>query len=98
MDVMGLQNLVKGWHARARREADPISKFVFLWFCFNAWLSYESDKDRDDEMIKWLKGRPAGSGLVSSFEAGTASDVFRAQLQTLANLSPIESTRRHARP
>jgi hypothetical protein len=58
MEEQEVRSLVKGWHQRARREADLTSKFVFLWVCFNARLAHESDTDR--EMIKWLtdRGRP----------------------------------------
>jgi hypothetical protein len=39
-------------------ERDSVSRFVFLWFCFNAWLGYESDQDVDAEMLRWLKTAP----------------------------------------
>ena len=47
MDENKVRNLVKGWHQRSRAEGDPTSKFVFLWFCFNAWLAFESEEDTD---------------------------------------------------
>lgn len=68
MEELEVRSLVKGWHQRARLEADLISKSVFLWFCFNAWLAFESEEDADREMIRWLTGpRAAASQLRASF-------------------------------
>jgi hypothetical protein len=95
MDEPAIQDLVKGWYQRSRRERDFTAKFVFLWVCFNARLSYESDMDGDQAMLRWLKSaRPSRSQLVSSFEMAAASDVFRNHLRALVGLSPIHSTRR----
>ena len=96
MEEQQIQSLVTGWHQRARRERnDPISQFVFLWICFNAWLSYESGLDADAAMLSWLKGAARErSQLVTSFDLATASDTFRTNLRALAGLSPIHGTRR----
>lgn len=68
MEELEVRSLVKGWHQRARRERDPTSRFVFLWFCFNAWLAYESEEDTDREMLNWLvESRAAESQLRASF-------------------------------
>jgi hypothetical protein len=96
MDEEQIQALVKSWHARSTREGDPVSKFVFLWFCFNARLSYESGKDHDRQMINWLKtASPASSALRRSYDQAMASEVFRRDLQTLVDNSPIHGTRRN---
>lgn len=93
MEEIEVRNLVEGWHQRARREADHISKFVFLWFCFNAWLAYESGEDTDREMINWLvRPQAATSRLRAGFDVASRSDVFVGCLKTLADLSPITST------
>lgn len=60
-----VQRLVIEWHERSRWERDPTSKFVFLWFCFNAWLAFESDEVTDRRMINWLKG---GGGARSTLK------------------------------
>jgi hypothetical protein len=67
MEDRELHNLIKGWYARSRRESDPLSKFVFLWFCFNAVLAYESGEDRDRDMLEWLKRQPSGSRLMMGY-------------------------------
>jgi hypothetical protein len=98
MEELEVRSLVKGWHQRTRREADLISRFVFLWFCFNAWLTYESEEDTDREMIKWLAGpRASASQLRASFDLASKSDVFVGYLKALAGLSPISSTGRRRR-
>jgi hypothetical protein len=75
MDEVEVRSLVKGWHQRARQEVDLVSKFVFLWFCFNAWLAHESEEDTDREMIKWLVGpRAAASQLRGSFDRFEVAD------------------------
>lgn len=95
MDEHTVRSLVKGWHARALQEEDPITRFVFLWLCFNAWLAYESDEDTDRGMIGWLT-RPCAqaSQLRIALELATGSGEFLDCLRTLTSLSPILSTRR----
>jgi hypothetical protein len=95
MEDRELHNLIKGWHARSRRESDPISRFVFLWFCFNAVLAYESQEDFDRQMLDWLKSEPAGSRLIQAYRAALAPEggLFRRQVAALAQLAPIEDPR-----
>jgi hypothetical protein len=95
MDETEVRSLIKVWYRRARSE-QPISKFVFLWFCFNAWLVFESGEDRDRRMLDWLKNSEA-SRLRAPFELASGSEVFRGYLDTLAKMSPIESTGRRKR-
>src|SRR2546430_2710791 len=95
MDEMQIHNLVKGWYQRARRERDMTSKFVFLWFCFNAWLAYKSNKNTNNQIITWLtRRRAAGSQLQASYEVAAAAttSLFPGYLRTLVGLSPIIST------
>jgi hypothetical protein len=90
-----IRDLVRVWYEkRARREDDPISKFVFLWFCFNAWLAFESDEDVDARMLSWLKGSDGKrSRLRAAYNTARASSAFEDQLQTLASYCPIRSNR-----
>jgi len=46
MEEREIRNLVKVWYHKAKRERDIFSKFVFLWFCFNAWLAYRTGKNK----------------------------------------------------
>ncbi len=72
---------------------DVFSKFVFLWFCFNAWLAYHSQKVTDSDMIAWLK-RPSSdnSDLKKSYQMLTHPH-FKEVLKVLAILSPIHDPR-----
>jgi len=97
MEQSEVRNLVRSWHQRARREREPVARFVFLWFCFNAWLAYESGEDGDRRMIEWLKdARPDTSQLRAAYEiAATAeTSLFSGYLSNLAKLSPIGRTGR----
>lgn len=85
-----MRDLVVCWHERAQREDDYVSKFVFLWFCFNAWLAYESDQDSDRRMIDWLKAPHARkSQLRIAFNQASRSKQFTYCSELLFELSPI---------
>jgi hypothetical protein len=82
--------LVTGWHERAQREDDHVATFVFLWFCFNAWLAFESGEDTDRAMINWLSGRRGQtSQLRRAYEIAMRSEVFVGHVEALAGQSPI---------
>lgn len=91
MDEASIRNLVKGWYRKARREGDSISRFVFFWVCFNAWLAFESGRETDRGMINWLKteGR---SRLRAAYDTARGSSVFRRDLDALVALAPISSS------
>lgn len=95
MEERDLHNLVKGWFARSRRESDPISKFVFLWFCFNAVMAFESQEDSDREMLNWLKSEPSDSRLIRAYEKAFAphDGLFRRNIAALVLLTPIKDPR-----
>jgi len=100
MEERQVRNLVKAWHQRARAERDLISKFVFLRFCFNAWLAYESNEDTDREMIDWLKGRGGGrlpAAIQLRHRRERRNEPVPRLLKTLVGLSPISSTGRRQR-
>ena len=92
MDERHISDLVKGWREKARNERDHVSKFVFLWFCFNATLAFESNEDTDRSMVNWLKGYPP-SRLTEAFETARRSEVFTRNLAALADYSPITDPR-----
>ncbi len=95
MDEAQVRDLVKGWYyKRAKSESDLTSKFVFLWFCFNAALAFESDLDRDHEMLKWLKASdPSDSLLHRAYDKAMGSSSFQNNVEALAKLCPIVSMR-----
>jgi hypothetical protein len=98
MDERKVRSLVKGWHARAQQEDSQITRFVFLWFCFNARLAYESGLDVDRAMINWLNRRQAyASQLRAAFDQAMQSDAFISYVQALADLGPVLSNGRRPR-
>jgi hypothetical protein len=98
MDEHDVRSLVKGWHTRARREGDHVSIFVFLWFCFNAWLAYESEEDTDRAMIDWLTGgRAEASQVRAAYYSAMRSEVFVGYVRALADKSPVVSNGRRRR-
>lgn len=94
MEEQRLKNLIKVWYEKARQERDPFSKFTFLWFCFNAWISFKSRREKDAEMIDWLiSERDSNSDIVREFNRARGSEVFTSYLNSLANLQPMNDSR-----
>lgn len=90
------KDLIKAWRTKARRESDQFSRFVFLWFCFNAWLAFESDKEKDREMLDWLEeADESRSQLRLSYNHALSSgtDIFRSRLESLVQSAPIPDSR-----
>jgi hypothetical protein len=99
MQETEIKNLIKAWHARSKRERDKISKFVFLWFCFNAWLAYRSGENKDREMVNSLKRRGGKvSDLVSRYDEALGSSWFEGKIEELKRLSPIQDPRGRGAP
>ena len=90
-----IKNLIIAWREKASGENNQFSKFLFLWICFNAWLSYTSGKDTDRAMINWLVNRDnKSSDLVDCFENRVRiSNYFVENLQILAGNSPYKDSR-----
>ena len=59
MDEGSIKNLIKVWYEKGSNEQDIFSKFIFLWFCFNAWISHLSDEESDAGMMRELANRDA---------------------------------------
>ncbi len=104
MDEDRVKNLIKAWYNKARFERDAFSKFVFLWFCFNAWVDYKTKRDTDAEMVKDLADRNSMvMDMLSAYTVAFNSDteVFKSNLKTLVLMSqqkPIEDTRGRKKP
>jgi hypothetical protein len=99
MDENGVRRIVNSWHDRALQEDEHVARFVFLWFCFNAWLSYESSEDTDGAMIRWLACQHVEiSPLRAAFTQSMQSRRFVSDVRKLADLSPVASNGRRSRP
>jgi hypothetical protein len=94
MDEQKIKNLVKVWYEKAKHETDEFSKFVFLWFCFNAWLAYRTEEDRDRDMLEILKARDPKTGDITAvYDNGFASQWFKDRITELQSLCPIYDPR-----
>ncbi len=100
MDKQKIKNLVKAWYEnKAKRETDPVFKFLCLWICFNAWLDYRSDKNSDKEIINWLIIQTQeSSDLISEYEHAKQTEPFCKNLEALAQMSPVYDSRGHRDP
>lgn len=98
MDDATLKKFIADWFWKARQENRPeqtVSKFMFLWICFNARLAYESNGYTDAEMIGWLKAaRPEASALRAGFNRLAENDEFQTNLRNLIALGPIPTAAR----
>ena len=52
-----IKNLIINWRQKSHNEGDQFASFVFIWFCFNAWLEHITNSDTDAGMIKELAER-----------------------------------------
>jgi len=96
MNENQIKNLIKVWHEKSSHEQDPFSKFVFLWFCFNAWIAHRSSKESDAGIMREITTRD-----IRMMDITTVYDtlmqatptVFRTHIQNLVKLSPIMDPR-----
>lgn len=93
MDEQKIKNLIREWYEKkALRETEPIFKFLCLWICFNAWLAYRSQKDRDCEMLDWLK-QETNSDLITVYENARRTKSFDNLLKSFVRMFPIHDSR-----
>lgn len=94
MDETRVQQLVREWYSLADVAPDPLTRFVFLWICFNAWLAFESQQLGDRKMINWLKGGASeGSVLRSACEDARRAAAFSTLLREIASEGPVSDPR-----
>lgn len=53
------EELIADWYKRSQKEKTRrftiFDQFMSLWLAFNAWGTYKSKKDKDLEMLSWIK-------------------------------------------
>jgi len=53
------EELIIDWFKRSQGEKVKrftiFDQFISLWFAFNSWGTYRSRKDRDRDMLRWVK-------------------------------------------
>lgn len=94
-----VKRLVKLWSAKARKERDTFSRFVFLYFCFNAIAANLSGEEFDAQMINWVcaNDNPLKRRF-SQLLTLEGNNYFPQKLDVLRNLAPIQSNLRNRPP
>jgi len=104
MNEKRTKKLIEGWYYRSRVERDVFSKFIFFWFCFNAWLEHCSSKDSDAAMLKELADKQSNMrDFIETFEVAMKgiTGSFRENIRTLASMTqknPLKDTRGRREP
>ncbi|MBU6414863.1 hypothetical protein KGQ34_01295 [Patescibacteria group bacterium] len=103
MEEVRIKNLIRVWREKSHQEGDQFASFVFIWFCFNAWMEHLSSKNTDAEMIKEVaKRQPVMSSLIGAYDLGVSDDdLFQNSIKHLVCMSreePIKDTRNRKPP
>ncbi len=89
-----VKELIITWHDKSCSETDIFSSFVFSWFCFNAWIELNSNKDTDAGMMKELTEQSRQHAeLVNAFQELETDEVFKQHLSILTANCPIYDQR-----
>ena len=73
-----IKNLIRAWRERSHNEGDQFASFVFIWFCFNAWLEFLSSAKTDRKMLEELKAKLANmNSFVKAYEAASSDEFFK---------------------
>jgi len=86
------EELIIDWFKRSQGEKVKIftifDQFISLWFAFNSWGTYKSKKDRDRDMLHWVK---RNTRLPQIFEELIENDPdFVAKLQKLSQYKVLD--------
>ena len=98
MEETRIKNLIRAWRGKSHNEGDQFASFVFIWFCFNAWMEHLSNKDTDAEMIKEVAERQQSMvSLIESYnKAISDDDLLKRDIRALFRKSqeePIKDVR-----
>ncbi len=87
-----VKRLIKSWRAKAKSERDVFSRFVFLYFCFNATIANLSEKESDAQMINWIcaNDNPLKSRFLQLIDLENHY-YFSQRLTVLKQLTPVHS-------
>ena len=77
MEEARIKNLIRTWRGKSHNEGDQFASFVFIWFCFNAWIEHLSQKTSVRGMIDELKKKSANMrSIIEAYDNAHASDDF----------------------
>ena len=73
-----IKKLIRTWRQKSHNEGDQFGSFVFIWFCFNAWLEHLAKNcSTDSKMLNELKERRSNmSELFQAFDVTIANDDY----------------------
>ena len=75
------------------QKEDTFLLFFCLWPCFNAWMTHESGKTKDLEMLAWFEDVNNSSGLKDAFLKASAGDPWKGDLRNFIKRCPIKDSR-----
>ena len=92
MEETRIKNLIRTWLEKSHQEGDQFASFVFIWFCFNAWIEHLSAKDTDAEMIKEVAERQQSMiSLTEAYDSAISDDnLLRGSVRALIGKSQEE--------
>jgi hypothetical protein len=98
MEETRIKNLIRTWRGKSHNAGDQFASFVFIWFCFNAWVEHLSVEDTDAEMIKEVAERKQSMvSLIRAYDSAILDDDFlKNDIMALIHMSkeePIKDTR-----
>lgn len=89
-----VKNLIRTWRERSHNEGDQFASFVFIWFCFNAWLEFLSSGRTDREMLEELKAKSINmNSFVEAYDVASSDEFFKRSLRDLISKSTEEPIR-----
>ncbi len=82
---------IQWWAIKAGKQRDRFIKFVLYWFCFNAWITNLSNKDKDSDAIEWfIKNDNCLRDIAKDY---LSDSMMQSKLKSLQKLSPVPDMR-----
>jgi len=85
-----IKSLIGWWKLKGQRETDPFIKFFFFYVCFDAWITNLSQKDADQDKLKWFFDN---DNYLKTYWSDIQSSITKSWIKNLSNLSPIYDMR-----
>ena len=86
------EELIIDWFKRSQgqrvRKFTVFDQFISLWFAFNSWGTYLSKKDRDTDMLRWVKENTKLSRILEQLTKKNSE--FVAKLQRLSQYKVLD--------
>jgi len=93
------EELIIDWFKRSQRQRvrkfTVFDQFISLWFAFNSWGTYLSRKDKDTDMLRWVKRNTTLCHVLE--ELIERDSEFVAKLQRLSQYEVLDMRPGHQR-